>query len=222
TGSRVDIDLLERLRDRCLDRSKWMLARPSEAHGPRIAPRQDAAPDGGDQSSPDGRGLPAARWSDDAEEPGPSEPRDEIGDEPLAAVEQIGVRRLERREPLEWRGRRIDVRATRALVQARALADHLQVDDGVGDLGLDVAQAAPLARGARRRVTQPPARFRVRPFAHLSMDPTRHSAARLEQRGRKVRRRATEVQRRDLTDLGDLERCRPDDGVTEAVDDLAL
>ena len=77
-------------------------ARPADEHlRPVLAAGQHAARQGGQQAGPDDRGLAAARRSDDAEQRRADQPRDELGDEPLAAEEVRRVGDLEGGEALE-------------------------------------------------------------------------------------------------------------------------
>ena len=68
---------------------------------PAFAARQDSAGEGRKKAGAEDRRLAAARRADDAEEARADEARDELGDEPLAAEEVVGVDRLEAREALE-------------------------------------------------------------------------------------------------------------------------
>ena len=65
---------------------------------PRTFAGQPAAADEREQTGPDERRLAAAGCADDGDEPAIEHPRRELGDEPLAADEQIGVRRLVARQ----------------------------------------------------------------------------------------------------------------------------
>ena len=77
------------------------LARTQQQPPPALAARQDPSGERRQQACAEDRRLAAPRGADDAEEAGPDEARDELGDEPLAAEEVVGVDRLEAREPLE-------------------------------------------------------------------------------------------------------------------------
>ena len=78
-----------------------MLARAHQQQRPVLAAGQRAARQRGEQPGPDDRRLAAAGRADDAEQRRADELRDEVGDEPLAPAEVVGVGRLERCEALE-------------------------------------------------------------------------------------------------------------------------
>ena len=128
---------------------------------PALAARQHSAGERRQEAGAEDRRLAAARRADDAEEAGADEPGDELGDEPLAAEEVLGVGRLEAREPLE----RADAlgsdagRGRRAGEGPRLLAHELQVDHLAGELGLDLAQVAPAGGGTRGDVGEQAARL---------------------------------------------------------------
>ena len=105
--------------------------------------------------------MPLPGRADDAEEAGSDEACDELGDEPLAAEEVVGVDGLEAREPLERAdafGGHTSGRG-RAGEGVRLLAGDLQVDHLAGELRLDVAQVAPAGSSAGGDVDQPAARL---------------------------------------------------------------
>ena len=121
------------------------LAGAQQQTPPARATRQDASGERRKQAGAKHRRLAAARRADDAEEAGADEPGDELGDEPLAAEEVVGIHRLEARQTLE----RTDAlggdtsRRGRAGERACLLARELEVDHLAGQLGLDLAEVAP-------------------------------------------------------------------------------
>ena len=128
---------------------------------PAPAARQHAAGEGREETGAEDRRLAAARRADDAEEAGPDEAGDELGDEPLAAEEVVGVDRLEARQTLEradslgcHAGRRV-----RARERPRLLAHQLEVDHLACQLGLDLALVAPAGGGTGGDVHERAARF---------------------------------------------------------------
>ena len=78
-----------------------VLARPDEHLAPALAAGQHACGQGREQAGAQHRGLAAARGADDAEQAGADESGNQLGDEPLAAEEVVGIGGLEAGEPLE-------------------------------------------------------------------------------------------------------------------------
>ena len=115
-------------------------------------------------------GRRPARSTDDLPLPdGPTMPRkpradeagDELGDEPLAAEEVVGIDRLEARETLE-RAYSLSGhagRSHRARESARLLAHVLKVDHLARQLGLDLAQVAPAGGRTGGDVDEPATRL---------------------------------------------------------------
>ena len=77
------------------------LAGTQQQAPPALAARQHPSGEGREETGAEDRRLAAARRADDAEEAGADEAGDELGDEPLAAEEVVGIDRLEARETLE-------------------------------------------------------------------------------------------------------------------------
>ena len=74
----------------------------TEQHAPpALAARQHSSGEGRKEAGAEDRRLAAARRADDAEEAGADEAGDELGNEPLASEEVVGIDRLEARETLE-------------------------------------------------------------------------------------------------------------------------
>ncbi len=71
------------------------LAGTQQQTPPALAARQDSSGEGREETGAEDRRLAAARRADDAEEAGADEAGDELGDEPLAAEEVVGIDRLE-------------------------------------------------------------------------------------------------------------------------------
>ncbi len=137
------------------------LAGTQQQTPPALAARQHASGEGRQETGAQDRRLAAARRADDAEEAGADEAGDELGDEPLAAEEVVGIDRLEARETLERAdslGRHAG-RGGRARESPRLLARELEVDHLAGQLGLDLAQVAPAGGGTGGDVDEPAARL---------------------------------------------------------------
>ncbi len=96
----------------------------SSRRPPALAARQHAVGEGREETGAQDRRLAAARRADDAEEAGADEACDELGHEPLAAEEVVGIDRLEARKTLERADAlgRHDGSAWRARERARLLA----------------------------------------------------------------------------------------------------
>ena len=123
---------------------------------PAPAAGQHTAGEGREQTGAQDGGLAAARRADDAEEAGADEAGDELGDQPLAAEEVVGVDGLEARQTLE-RADALGCRASRrvrARERPRLLAHELEVDHLACQLGLDLAQVAPAGGGTGGDVDQ--------------------------------------------------------------------
>ena len=127
------------------------LARPDQRLRPAVAPRQDAAREGGQQPGPQHRRLAAPRRSDDREQRCADQARDQLGDQPLASEEVLGVRGVERRQALVRADRRRDGDVAVGADQAGALASRLQLDDPAGELLLERAGLAAAGRRATGR-----------------------------------------------------------------------
>ena len=137
------------------------LAGTQQQTPPALAARQDSSGEGREETGAEDRRLAAARRADDAEEAGADEAGDELGDEPLAAEEVVGIDRLEARQTLERAdplGRHAG-RGGRAREGPRLLARQLEVDHLAGQLGLDLAQVAPAGGGTGGDVDEPAARL---------------------------------------------------------------
>ena len=155
-GQRVE-GLDERIPRSRDERAAKLVQRPlagaQQQTAPPLAARQDSSGEGREKTGADERRLAAARRADDAQEADADEAGDELGDEPLAAEEVLGIHRLEARETLE----RADPlgghagRGGRAREGPRLLAHELEVDHLAGQLGLDLAQVAPGRRRHGRR-----------------------------------------------------------------------
>ncbi len=102
---------------------------------------------------PEGPTMPRKRGADEA--------GDELGNEPLASEEVVGIDRLEARQTLERAdslGRHAG-RGVRARESLRLLARKLKVDHLARQLGLDLGQVAPAGGGAGGDVDEPAARL---------------------------------------------------------------
>ena len=128
---------------------------------PTLAARQDSSRDRRQEPGPQDRRLAAARRPDDAEEAGSDQAGDELGDEPLATEEEVGVNRLEARQTLE-RAKplcRHARRRRRSRESSGLLAHQLQVGHLACELGLDLAQVAATRGGTRRDLGEQAARL---------------------------------------------------------------
>ena len=137
------------------------LAGAHEHAPPAPAAGQHAFGEGRDETGAEDGRLAAARRADDAEEAGADEAGDELGDEPLAAEEVVGIDGLEARQTLERAdslGRRAS-RRVRARERPRLLTHELEVDHLAGQLGLDLAQVAPPAAAREATSTERAARL---------------------------------------------------------------
>ena len=129
--------------------------------------------------------LPLPDEPDDAQQRRADQARDELGHEPLAAVEVAGIGGVERREALE----RAD--DGRVLAAAPALAAVLQVGDPARELRLQGAQLGAAGLRAIGDGADVARGLASRPLARGLVDAARHPRARLEQPLRRdVRRRA--------------------------------
>ena len=117
-----------------------VLARPHQRARPAFAAGQDPAGQRGQQTGPDDGRLAAAGRADDAEQRRADEPRDELGDELLAAEEVVGVVDVEGRQALVGAQHRRSVAP--ALDPGGPLARRLQGDDAA-------RRARPTARAPR-------------------------------------------------------------------------
>jgi hypothetical protein len=129
--------LRRRCRDRLLERPHWLVARAHERDRPGIATGEHAVVERWQQTGLERRRLAAARRPDDAEQRCAREPRDHLGDEALAAEEDVGVLDLERGEALE---RADDGIAGRRRLGG-ALTRRLQRDDAGGEVVLGRLEA---------------------------------------------------------------------------------
>ena len=84
-----------RLRDRVLERGERVGAGAEERDRPAVAAGQHAVGERGQQAGLQRRRLAAAGGADDAEQRRARQPRDHLGDQPLAAEEDVGVVDLE-------------------------------------------------------------------------------------------------------------------------------
>ena len=117
---------------------------------------------------PDGPTTPEQRRAD--------QPRDQLGDQPLAAEEVRRVRDVERRQPLE----RARAPAPPRRRPRRAPA-RLQLDDAAGQLGLHRAQLGATGRRSARPPPRPGAPPRAAPTGRQLVHAPRHAAAGLQQ-----------------------------------------
>ena len=109
-----------------------LLAGADQRLRPVVAAGQHAARQRRQQPGSDHGGLAAARRADDGEQRRADEPRDQLGDEPLAPEEVRGVVGVEGRQPLVRAGDR------RLIVLRReTLADDLELGDAAGEVGLE-------------------------------------------------------------------------------------
>ena len=177
---------------RCHSRASRRVARRSSRSGcspgritrlgPVLAARQHAAGERGQQPGPHDRRLAAARRADDREQRRADEPRDELGDEPLAPEEVLGVGGVEA-SPGPCTGRpSASVVVAVAAGEAGALARGLELDDAAGQLGLERARLAAAGRRAPGGGVDAPRRLAPRPLARRLVDAARDAAAGREQR----------------------------------------
>ena len=127
-----------------------LLAGPQQGDRPALAAGQHAGRQRREQPGPQRRRLAAPGRPDDARQRRAGEPRDQLGDQPLTAEEDVGVLDVERRQALE--------RADHDVGPAglRAPPPRLQLDDR-RPRGRPRPLAAPGARprgGSRRRSTR--------------------------------------------------------------------
>ena len=99
---------------------------------PVVAAGQHAARQRRQQPGSDHGGLAAARRADDGEQRRADEPRDQLGDEPLAPEEVRGVVGVEGRQPLVRAGDRRLV-----VLRRETLADDLELGDAAGEVVLE-------------------------------------------------------------------------------------
>ena len=162
-------------RDGPLERSQRLVPGSHQGDRPALAAGQDAGRQPREQASPQRGGLAAPRGSDDTRQRRTGEPRDHLGDEPLAAEEELGVLHLERRQPLE-RADHGTVVQTRAGLRAFPL--RVQLDDAAHQIVLGRAQRRALGREAGRGVRQAPdghlARLRARHTMQVPRYPVAH------------------------------------------------
>jgi hypothetical protein len=164
SGQRV-----EGLGDRILrsrhERAAELLQRPfpgpQQQTPPTLAAWQHPSSQGRQETGTQDRRLATARGADDREETGADEAGHELGDEPLASEEVLGIDRLEGRETLERAdplGRNAR-RGGRARESPRLLACELKVGHLTGELGLHLTPVAPARSGAGGDVDEPTARL---------------------------------------------------------------
>ena len=126
------------------------------------------------QPGPQRRRLSAARRADDPHQRGAGEPRDHLGDQPLAAEEQAGVLDIEGSEALERA--RDDVGA-----RERPLTQRLQLDDAASQVVLGHAQVGAPGRRAAGGAAEPLLGLRARPLRGGAMHGRGDASGRLEQ-----------------------------------------
>ena len=86
--------------ERAGQRDARLLAGSQHRARPALAAGQHPRGKRGQQAGAHGRRLAAARWPDHAQQARARQPRHELGDEPLAAEEQLRVPDVERLQPL--------------------------------------------------------------------------------------------------------------------------
>ena len=145
----------------------------------RSPPGSSAARQPGQQARAQRGGLAAARRPDDPQQRRAGEPRCHLGDEALAAEEELRVADVEGGQALERAPRD---RLT-ALLSRGSLAHRLDLGDGGRQLSLGAPQVAPLDRGTIGHRPQSPGRLGARPFRGEPVCATRHPAAAFGQRG---------------------------------------
>ena len=150
----------------------------TRAIGHRSLPGSTPAASAGEQARPQRGGLAAARRPHDARQRRTGEPRDHLGDEPLAAEEELGVLHVERGQALERADHGTVVRKPAGL---RALPPRVQLDDAAHQVVLGRAQRRALGREAGRGVPQAPDGHLARLLARHAMQLLRHAAAHLRQ-----------------------------------------
>ena len=182
--------------------AQGLLAGTDHGLRPILAARQHAAGERGQQPGSHDRRLPAPRRADDREQRSADEARHQLGDEPFAPEEVLGVVGLERGETLVWADHRRPVVVGVAGDEARALARRLQLRDAAGQLGLDCARLVATGGRAIRDRVDAARRLPPRPLARRLVDAARNPLAARQQR--LDRNRAALVGRR--IDPGD----RPD------------
>ena len=153
-----------------------MRSRANQRLAPALGSRQHAAGECRQQPRANRRRLPAARRSDHGEQRRAHEPRDQLGDQPLAPEEVLGVGRVERGQPGERTDRRQRGRADLAAVAPRELLERLQTraDRRTGPPRPTAARRARCRRGRRSPRSPPtpapapsPARRDARPAGRL-------------------------------------------------------
>ncbi len=181
------------------------LARPDQRLRPAIAPRQHAAREGGQQPSPQHRRLAAPGRSDDGEQRCVGHARDQLGDQPLAPEEVLGVGGVERRDALVRADRRGDVAV--GADQAGALASRLELDEPACELLLQRARLAAVGRCAPGHRVDAACGLASRPLrgglVNLPCDPAARGQQRLDGHRLRVGRGITGG---DRPDAGGVER----------------
>ena len=185
-----------------------MLARAHQQQRPVLAAGQRAARQRGQQTGPDDRGLAAAGRADDAEQRRADELRDEVGDEPLAPAEVVGVGRLERCEALE----RADHQAAAAGGAACAPA---QQRDTARQLVLHRAEPRASGSGLSDERADAPLRLVARPLGGDLLDARGDALGGGPEQlgGDRVGVGAGDERRRDRADRLDADRPELDRGV---------
>ena len=154
--------------------------RAGAALAPRLAARQHAAGERGQQAGPQHGGLAAARRSDDGEQRRPDEPCHELGDELLAPEEVLGVVDVEAASPLNGQMTRV------SLVGAASSSARSCVDCSADDAARELRFQRPRLHAARGRAARdgvdPPRGLALRPLARDLVHAARHAAAGAQER----------------------------------------
>ena len=164
------------LRHRLLEGGERASSGTQDRDRPAPTPRQDVVLERRQQPGLQDRGLAAAGGPDDAQQRRARDPRDHVGDEPLAAEEDVCVVDAEARQALERAGGD-GVRGP----GLGALARHLQLDDGRGEIVLRRAHPRTLARGTVGGRAEPENGLVARPLTRGAVNALRHARALLEQ-----------------------------------------
>ena len=163
--------------DRLLERPQRVIAGAHERDRPAVAAGEHAVVQRRQQAGLERRRLAAARRPDDAQQRGAGEPRDHLGDEALAAEEDVGVVDFERGEALERAGD--DLVGGGRL--GGALAGRLQRDDAGGEVVLGGLEARALAGGAVGGGVELAGRLGAGPAARGAVDAQGHALALLHE-----------------------------------------
>ena len=177
---------------RLLEGLQRVSARARQRDRPAAAARQHALGERGQQAGAQRRGLAAAGGPDDAQQRAARDARDHLGDEALAAEENVGVVDVEAGEALERAGPCV-------LWRLGTLVSRLELDDARGQVVLGRPQPRAVAGRPVRGGAEAPPGLLVRPAASFRVHAPGDSAALLRQA---LDRRLLAVLAGDRLDVG--------------------